>query len=517
MTNNGIKKQPFIFLVLIGGCAFFVYSRLVAYHLFPEDDGVQYLWRARLLMHGNTHALGTYWSPVWIALIALQGYFVNNLEAGARLLNAFLSALLPLFSYKLAAEVFDKKVGYVAAMLVLANYSVIRFATMLYPEPLYAVLWLVIALVGLRALTVRKNHLFFIWGTLIGVNYMLRNEALFFALPFLFIIILKGKRAAFKQALFFIGGIALIITMLGIFYYSLYGRITIGTRFEHNYLLSTSSAGTTQVSEAAKTLSLPLAVHIDRGGITLLQKTGYNAYILFHALMRSCSPVPWVGWLLSGFFTIGLFGCLTGDKRKRAVCVYLFLYPAMVCGALLVFWVYDQFIMPFMPFLLIISAAGIVVCGRFLKSRRIVLVTKSAAVFLYVLILVTNLNVATHPFTYEGENGLLMKMAGTWVRDAGGMGTACIASNALTQYYFSTGEPDDWDSSDIFENIQKLTDYMKEKNITYLIVGNWEEEPAMRYFFTHDPVNGFVLCKDITGWMSNGTNEIRIYKRVKVP
>jgi 4-amino-4-deoxy-L-arabinose transferase-like glycosyltransferase len=142
--------------------------------------------------------------PLYPLLIAGTSFLTHNYEWAARAVAIILGALVPLPAFGIASQIFGRRVGLIAALLVSLHPLLVNLPCAVLSEAPYPTLLLLSVYVAIRALNIPSAKLWGLAGAAFGLTYLLRAEATgIFAIAVLFAlaategaIIARCKRAA---------------------------------------------------------------------------------------------------------------------------------------------------------------------------------------------------------------------------------------------------------------------------------------------------------------------------------
>jgi 4-amino-4-deoxy-L-arabinose transferase-like glycosyltransferase len=116
-------------------------------------------------------------SPLFPLLIAGTSFVTHDYELAGRLVALIIGALLPLPVFGIAAHLFNRRVGFIAAILTLLHPLLVHLSFMVYSEGPYATLFLSAIYIVVRALEDSSVKLWSSVGAAFGLCYLLRAEA----------------------------------------------------------------------------------------------------------------------------------------------------------------------------------------------------------------------------------------------------------------------------------------------------------------------------------------------------
>jgi 4-amino-4-deoxy-L-arabinose transferase-like glycosyltransferase len=181
-----------------------------------ESEGAEYAKIAENL-HNGVGYMGLvfpgpqmHFPPLFPWLIAGASFFTGNHETAGRLVSLIFGALLPLPVFGIAARLFKRRVGFIAAGLVLLHPLSIHLSFMVYSEGPYATLLLFAVYLVIRALEHPSIQWWLAMGAAFGICYLVRAESLaVFAISLFFSLVategagaMRVKRAARGIAVF---------------------------------------------------------------------------------------------------------------------------------------------------------------------------------------------------------------------------------------------------------------------------------------------------------------------------
>jgi 4-amino-4-deoxy-L-arabinose transferase-like glycosyltransferase len=128
--------------------------------------------------------------PLFPWLIAGASFLTHDYELAGRLVALVIGALLPLPVYGVASRLFNRRVGFIAATLVLLHPLLVHLSYMVYSEGLYPTLLMSAVYLVVRALEVRSISSWMLAGGAFALCYLLRAEAFAaFAIAVLFALV----------------------------------------------------------------------------------------------------------------------------------------------------------------------------------------------------------------------------------------------------------------------------------------------------------------------------------------
>src|SRR5690242_6896308 len=181
-----------------------------------ENEGVEYARMAQNLRNGVGYVgivspgPQLVFNPLFPWLIAAASLVTHNYEWAARLVSLVFGALLPLPVFGIASRLFNRQVGFVAAMLTMLHPLLVNLSFTVFSEGPYLTLLLLAVYVVIRAMNNPSLAWWSLVGAAFGCAYLLRAEAFAaFLVAMLFALTATGgglgkrcKRAAIAIVIF---------------------------------------------------------------------------------------------------------------------------------------------------------------------------------------------------------------------------------------------------------------------------------------------------------------------------
>lgn len=175
-----------IWILLLFTLALILRLVLLRYRHCIETDGVAYVAIARgLIQHGTLE--DTLFPPFYPALLGLTSLLVGDYELSGRIISAIAGSLLVIPVFLLGERLYSRRIGYLAATLVVFYPALVEFSTYVLTESSYTFLFTCVVLATLVAFKRQRWPFFAISGVLLGLGYLIRPEALGY-LPYLLLV-----------------------------------------------------------------------------------------------------------------------------------------------------------------------------------------------------------------------------------------------------------------------------------------------------------------------------------------
>ncbi len=220
-------RRLWIWLTLIVVASFAV--RLGAWAYWQtgaiESEGAEYARIAENLRNGVgyvglvTPGAQLNFNPLFPVLIAGVSFVTHNYELAARLVALVMGALLPLPVFGVASRLFDRRVGFIAAILTALHPLLLNLSFTAFSEGPYALLFLSATYVVIVALDEASPRIWLLVGAAFGLAWLVRAEAsAAFAITIFFALLategdwtIRCKRAASAVVVFLLCALPVII------------------------------------------------------------------------------------------------------------------------------------------------------------------------------------------------------------------------------------------------------------------------------------------------------------------
>ena len=133
-----------------------------------------------------------FYSPGYPLLIAPVRLIVRDAEFAGRLVSLAFGSALVVAVFLLASDLYDRRVGYLAAALVALHPVLVGMSTTVNSEPTYFCLLFAGVFFVRRAVTSRRRWCAVVSGILLGLGYLTRAEALLIATIGIFWVLISG-------------------------------------------------------------------------------------------------------------------------------------------------------------------------------------------------------------------------------------------------------------------------------------------------------------------------------------
>jgi len=199
-----------------------------------ESEGAEYARIAENLRNGVgfvglvTPGPQLNFNPLYPLLIVGTTFLTNNYEWAARLVCLVLGALLPLPVFGIASRLFNRRVGYIAAVLTLLHPLLVNLSFTTFSEGPYTTLLLVAVYLTIVAISQASTKLWLLVGAAFGLAWLIRAEVTAaFGIAVLFVLFAAGGSLAArsKRALVAIAAFLVLLMPEVIFIYKSTGKL----------------------------------------------------------------------------------------------------------------------------------------------------------------------------------------------------------------------------------------------------------------------------------------------------
>jgi 4-amino-4-deoxy-L-arabinose transferase-like glycosyltransferase len=151
-----------------------------------ENEGAEYARIAENLFNsvgyvGTMEGPQLYFPPFYPVLIAALIPLTGSSELAGRLVSALMGAALVLPVFAIAARLFSRRVGIIAALIVTFNPMLVALSASVYSESTFLALVMAGIYFGMRALEARGPTPAILAGLFFGLAYLTRPEAIGYA------------------------------------------------------------------------------------------------------------------------------------------------------------------------------------------------------------------------------------------------------------------------------------------------------------------------------------------------
>jgi 4-amino-4-deoxy-L-arabinose transferase-like glycosyltransferase len=418
-----------------------------------SPDGVMYARLGRQLVSGDLrHGMSAYFPPLYPLLVGLSSLVFRDVEFAGRFVSVAAGGLLVVPVFLLAKSFYDRRVATLAACLVVVFPVLVYYSTQLLTESVYILLFTTGVLLGWRALTRFRASSFFGAGLVFGACYLVKPEAVGFALLLAALApvaarfrVAKTLRPALPNVAALVAGFLLLASPYVIYLRQQTGRWTISEKLGAHLLVieraeDWQTPAAQQGSDAATTT--PRFVLPEAGDESTLTRFVVKATKALRAEYEMVNLIfPPLFVLLVG---VGLFrSSWTRERLARELYLCSFVLATFVGYALTV--VDIRYLVPLLPLLVCWLANGVAefegwlaetaaqVRGRGRVGRVRPWAVRAALVALSVILLLplfVYLNWGDKWDDYLGQ-----KRAGQWIKARSAAPPVVMAENPVSAFY----------------------------------------------------------------------------------
>jgi 4-amino-4-deoxy-L-arabinose transferase-like glycosyltransferase len=347
MNDNGyLNRRDFVFLVTVFLAALIVRLYFLPFYRVISADGVGYVTAARSLLRGEFSALTTY-GVVYPALTAFVNIMGFGTETAGRLVSVVMGSLLVVPLYLLARDFFDRNVGAIACILVIAWPPLRSWAGEVMTQSTYITLlvtWYWLLWQAFRRGTFRWS---LAAGAVAGLSYLTRPESLIAFILMLPVLLLSpASERSVKEK------IILAATCAGAFVFMLLPFVMLVHHVTGQWQLS-GKGGAALADALSEYLGRPdLKNEPGFQGIGLLEVIrSYPEFLIINLGKNQAKTlqtmVPWYLWAAAAI------GFAVGGWKRELIQQRLYLLASFApLGIIIIFFfVGPEYLQPYLPVL----------------------------------------------------------------------------------------------------------------------------------------------------------------------
>lgn len=194
---------------------------LVGYHPVVEQDGVHYAALARNLVHGQwVVGFSAAWSSLYPVLAAAVSLLAGDVVLAGRIVSVLAGGLTVVPLFLLGSSLYDRRIGWLAALLAAFHPTLVWYSTLVMTEALYVFLVCWVLLFGWFALKSNGARYPLLAGVCGGLAALTRPEILGYLVVLGAFMVVQGllhrdrrREAAAKLGLLWIGILAMFLPM----------------------------------------------------------------------------------------------------------------------------------------------------------------------------------------------------------------------------------------------------------------------------------------------------------------
>lgn len=359
--ERSIEPREWIFLASVFIAALLIRLYFLPFYRVISADGVGYVTAARSLFKGELSHLTTY-GVVYPSLTALVSSMGLATETAGRLVSAVMGSLLVVPLYLLARDFFDRKVGMMACILVIAWPPLRMWAGEVMTQATY--ISLLVTWYWLLWQACRRGAVS--WsiaaGAVAGLSYLTRPESLVaFAVMAPLFLLSSGEKRTVKRR------IILTATCVGTFVLMLLPFLLLVYSVTGQWQL-TGKGGVTLADALSEYLGRPdLKNEPGFKGIGILDVIRtYPDFLRINLLNNTIKTVqtmvPWYLWAAAAIgFVMGGWG-----RERITQRLYLLASFAPLGIIMVFFFVGPEYLQPYLPVLFLWAGSGLCEVERWL-------------------------------------------------------------------------------------------------------------------------------------------------------
>ncbi|MEK6855518.1 MAG: glycosyltransferase family 39 protein [Nanoarchaeota archaeon] len=450
-VQEWLKDKNNLMLLAILFLAFIV--RLYYFFVTKDQtvwwDEAEYMSTAKHWAFGVPFELNPQRPPLFQFLAAL----VFKLGLGEQFIKFFLvllpSLIFVLAVYLLGKEMFDKKVGLIAAFLTSLSWTLLFWGSRVQPD-FISMTFQTFSIFFMWRYWKNNNHLLVILSALFaGLGFYFKVSGLLVPISFAVFILIKDRLSAFKNKHNYYFAISFLLSLAPYFIWS---KVTFNTStaFSTGY-----SAG---VQEKIPFAWYNLNLFYDLTGVLL--------FIIFIS-----------GVLISLKFLL-FFDIIIKEKKKILEHPEVFsILVLLIVSSFYIFYIraaQDRWVFLWLPFIFFVSAKSLIYAYSLIKK-----IDKNIAIFLLIgLVLIVGylqLSQANTLIKEKKDSYLPVKLAALWMKDNSNPSDIILSMSRTQNTYYSERETYKKFED---ESEKELEEYIKEKKPKFITYSLFEQHPA---------------------------------------
>ncbi|KHE90427.1 MAG: hypothetical protein SCABRO_03810 [Candidatus Scalindua brodae] len=180
LKNDKTKSffnDRYVWLLLIISLSVRIYLSFFTYVI--KNDSVAYMQNAKYFASGDfARGLGHDYHPLYSLIMAIVYKAIPNMELSGTIVSLFFSTLTVIVFYLIGKSVFDRKISFVAAIILAFHPYAVRFSADIISDSTYFFFFISALGLGYFAITNRKLLLFALTGICSALAYLTRPEGL---------------------------------------------------------------------------------------------------------------------------------------------------------------------------------------------------------------------------------------------------------------------------------------------------------------------------------------------------
>jgi 4-amino-4-deoxy-L-arabinose transferase-like glycosyltransferase len=490
-----------------------------------EWEGTEYAGIARNLLDGKgydglmTPGKELMFPPMYPWLIAATSLVTRDFELAARLVSMVMGALLVIPVFVIARQVAERRVAYLAAILVAIHPLLVKFSVTTYSETTYVTLLLTATCWTLKAFRSGRGPSYAAAGLFFGLAYLTRPEAaacafLAFGIGVLYQFVARPPRKGVARLSPLLMPLALLVVAAPyvIWLHSQTGHWRLEGKSALNYAASRAIVEGVPTYQALFGIDDNLAetgVFIQSNRAAAQSTRLVPGEVVRFLLAKRSEVLKFLRETITNAGMIGspplfmlvVLGLFRKPWDRELVVDQSFLMLSLLlAGSALLFMFYfaPRFVIPFIPIMLIWASGGVwSVSEWFEASVRLIAgnvprtwIRMAAVIGLAAVIPVVSLKAAGDYWDIQlfGANSRPIRVAADWLnRYASGSKTIVDTSSAIAFYTDATFVPYPYASS------QVALRFLDKRNIRFVVL---KEEVLWSRPYLND-------------WMTNGIPSAR--------
>ncbi len=449
-------KNPYN-LAIVGILIFAFIIRLYYFFLTKNQplwwDEAEYMSTAKHWAFDIPYILNMHRPPLF-QFLGFLFFSAGFKELFIKFILVLLPSLFLIFAvYLLGKEMFNKKVGLIAALLTSVSWTFLFWSERFQPDFLSLSFQILSILFIWKYWKQGKSSFIILAGTFAGISFLFKVSALLIPLIFIIFIFLKDRFSALKNKNYYYFAFAFLIILIPYFIWSF---LTFGTPFSFK-------------SGYLEAVAVP-------------RPFGWYNLNFYYLLTENVLFVLFILGLFLSLKFLFYFDILIKNKNK---CFNANLFSVLVLIIVSAFYIFyikgteDRWVFLWLPFIFFLIANALLFIYKFFQkySRQIAILI---VVGLLVFGLYSQLNHADNIIKTKKNTYMPVKQAGLWIKQNSNSNAIVLSRSYPQTVYYSEREVYDFKKF----NESEFSKFVEKTKPTFLIISVFEPHP--------DWINGWV-------------------------
>jgi len=387
-----LNHLPLLLILLLAFSLRLFSARFLMGSIDPE--GAEYARIAENLVNGHGYVgiaiPGTelMFPPLFPLLIAGVSLLTHQSEVAGRVISVTMGTLLVLPVYFITVDLYNRKVAYVAAVLIACHPLLVGFSATVFGETTYMTLVLSGVYWSLRCLSLQTARVFMLAGVFFGLAYLTRPEAALY--PFLTMFLLVAGAVVINRqqirhvalhSCLLLATFLILATPYVVWLSAETGQFRWEGKTPINFALSMPyiTGMNPDAAEFGISVDLEELGTSNKSNLSVITTTQFNfrdiiRLVVFNGqrnFRRLVSVISGASFLGSPIlFTLAILGLFKEPWRRKSIISHIYLLfvvigvPSVSLLSVSVAHLYPRYFLLFLPVMIIWAANGIALLSR---------------------------------------------------------------------------------------------------------------------------------------------------------